>query len=217
MRGEVLKCLEIGFGAVFLYQRKGACAQRATPRSATVELEADDATISLRNADSILISILVGAPWCFRIWWCVAGSITGLIPLEILDFIDLGLIFGFLHNFYNGLGDMKGQEWCKCFKRAVMANSKQKQTTCGLRYPMMTKLTRVFGVHGEHSMNSLSTLFILGDSWVMLSLTEAVSVGIEEADRFFTGRGAESEDNKIFSIMWMWENTKMSIASQQTF
>ena len=58
------------------------------------------------------------------------------------------------------------------------------------------KLTRVFGVHGEHSMNSLSTLFILGDSWVMLSLTEAVSVGIEEADRFFTGRGAESEDNK---------------------
>ena len=30
----------------------------------------------------------------------------------------------------------------------------------------------------------------------MLSLTEAVSVGIEEADRFFTGRGAESEGNK---------------------
>lgn len=66
MRGEVLKCLEIGFGAVFLYQRKGAYAQRATPRSATVELEADDATISLRNVDSILISVLVGAPRCFR-------------------------------------------------------------------------------------------------------------------------------------------------------
>ena len=87
------------------------------------------------------------------------------------------------------------------------------------------KLTRVFGVHGEHSMNSLSTLFILGDSWVMLSLTEAVSVGIEAADRFFTGRGAKVRTisgllgsiHKIFSIMWKWENTKMSIASQQTF
>ena len=43
----------------------------------------------------------------------------------------------------------------------------------------------------------------------MLSLTEAVSVGIEEADRFFTGRGAKvrrisgllGSIHKIFSIM----------------
>ena len=74
-------------------------------------------------------------------------------------------------------------------------------------------------------MNNLSTLFILGDSWIMLSLTEAVSVGIEEADRFFTGRGAKvrriggllGSIHKIFSIMWKWENTKMRIVSQQTF